>query len=163
MGRETMTAQAKIESMVGKEVVVSRLIDAPRERVFDAWVKPEKLAQWWGPYGFTNARCEIEARPGGRIFIQMIRDSDGKSFPLDGEVEIIEAPSKIVLRARGYNPANEKTTIEDRVTATFEEQDGKTLVTVHLYVLEVAPAFAEAAKRMDIGWSQSLQKLEGST
>ena len=158
-----MIATATIESFVGKEVVVSRLINAPRDRVFDAWVKPEKLAQWWGPHGFTNARCEIEARPGGKIFIQMIRDSDGKSFPLDGEVETVEAPSKIVLRARGYNPANEKTTIEDRVTATFEEQGGKTLVTVHLYVLEVAPAFAEAAKRMDIGWSQSLQKLEGTT
>jgi uncharacterized protein YndB with AHSA1/START domain len=158
-----MTAQAKINSMVGKEVVVSRLINAPRERVFDAWVKAEKLAQWWGPHGFTNARCEIDPRPGGKIYIEMIRDSDGKSFPLDGEVEIVEAPSRIMLRARGYNPANEKTTIEDRVTATFEEQAGKTLVTVHLYVLEVAPAFAEAAKRMDIGWSQSLQKLEGTT
>jgi uncharacterized protein YndB with AHSA1/START domain len=149
--------------MVGKEVVVSRLINAPRERVFDAWVKAEKLAQWWGPHGFTNARCEIDPRPGGKIYIEMIRDSDGKSFPLDGEVEIVEAPSRIMLRARGYNPANEKTTIGDRVTATFEEQAGKTLVTVHLYVLEVAPAFAEAAKRMDIGWSQSLQKLEGTT
>jgi uncharacterized protein YndB with AHSA1/START domain len=155
-----MTAMAKIDSMVGKEVVVSRLIHAPRERVFDAWIKPEKLAQWWGPNGFTNPRCEIDARPGGKIYIEMIRTSDGKMFPLDGEVEVIEAPSRIVLRARGYNAANDKTTIEDRVTATFEERDGKTLVTVHLYVLDVAPAFAEAAQRMDIGWSQSLERLD---
>ncbi|MBS4084945.1 MAG: SRPBCC domain-containing protein [Rhizobiales bacterium] len=155
-----MTAQAKIETMVGKEVVVSRLIDAPRARVFDAWIKPEKLAQWWGPDGFTNPRCEIDARPGGKIYIEMIRSSDGKMFPLDGEVEIVEAPSRIVFRARGYNPANDRTTIEDRVSATFEERNGKTLVTVHLYVLDVAPAFTEAANRMDIGWSQSLQRLE---
>lgn len=157
-----MTAQAKIESMVGKEVVVSRLIHAPRERVFDAWINPSKLAQWWGPHGFTNTRCEIDPRPGGKVYIEMIRASDGKMFPLDGEVEIVEAPSRIVLRARGYNPANDKTTIEDRVTATFTEQNGKTLVTVHLYVLEVAPAFMEAAKRMDIGWSQSLERLDRS-
>ena len=84
-------------------------------------------------------------------------------FPLDGEVEIVETPSRIVLRARGYNAADDKTTIEDRVTATFEDRDGKTLVTVHLYVLDVAPAFAEAARRMDIGWSQSLKRLEGTT
>lgn len=158
-----MTTAAKIDSMIGKEIVVTRLIDAPRERVFDAWVKPEKLAQWWGPNGFTNPRCEIDPRPGGKIYIEMIRSSDGKMFPLDGEVEAVEAPSRIVLRARGYNPANDKTTIEDRVTATFEERGGKTLVTVHLYVLDVAPAFAEAAKRMDAGWSQSLQRLEGTT
>jgi uncharacterized protein YndB with AHSA1/START domain len=158
-----MTAQAKIETMVGKEVVVSRLIDAPRARVFDAWIKPEKLAQWWGPDGFTNPRCEIDARPGGKIYIEMIRSSDGKMFPLDGEVEIVEAPSRIVFRARGYNPANDRTTIEDRVSAIFEERNGKTLVTVHLYVLDVAPAFTEAANRMDIGWSQSLQRLERNT
>lgn len=158
-----MTASAKIESMIGKEVVVSRLIDAPRERVFDAWVNPSKLARWWGPHGFVNPRCEIDPRPGGRIYIEMIRESDGRMFPLDGEVEIVEAPSRIVLRARGYNAANDKTTIEDRVTATFDDRDGKTLVTVHLYVLDMAPAFAEAARRMDIGWSQSLKRLEGTT
>jgi len=157
-----MTAAATIESMVGKEVVVSRLIDAPRERVFDAWINPTKLAQWWGPHGFTNTHCEIDPRAGGKVYIEMIRASDGKMFPLDGEVEIVEAPSRIVLRARGYNPANDRTTIEDRVTATFAEQDGKTLVTVHLYVLEVAPAFAEATQRMAIGWSQSLEKLDRS-
>jgi len=155
-----MTAVTKIESMAGKEVVVSRLIDATREQVFDAWINPAKLAQWWGPNGFVNPRCEIDPRPGGRIYIEMIRTSDGKMFPLDGEVETVEAPSRIVFRARGYNAANDKTTIEDRVTATFEERDGKTLVTVHLYVLDVAPAFTEAAKRMDIGWSQSLERLE---
>ena len=155
-----MAVAAKMESMIGKEVVVTRLIDAPRARVFDAWIKPEKLAQWWGPDGFTNPRCEIDARPGGKIYIEMIRSSDGKMFPLDGEVEIVEAPSRIVFRARGYNPANDRTTIEDRVSATFEERNGKTLVTVHLYVLDVAPAFTEAANRMDIGWSQSLQRLE---
>jgi uncharacterized protein YndB with AHSA1/START domain len=158
-----MTLTSTIESMVGKEVVVSRLIDAPRERVFDAWVKAEQLARWWGPHGFTNRRCEIDPRPGGRVFIEMVRDSDGVVFPLDGEVEVVEAPSRVVLRARGYNPANDKTTIEDRVTATFETRDGKTLVTVHLFVLAVAPAFMEAAKRMDIGWSQSLQRLEGAS
>lgn len=158
-----MTAQAKIESMIGKEVVVSRQIAAPRERVFDAWVKPEKLASWWGPDGFTNPRCEIDPRPGGKIYIEMIRSSDGKIFPLDGEVEIVEAPSRIVFRARGYNPANDRTTIEDRVTATFEERGGSTLVTVHLLVLDVAPAFTEAASRMDQGWSQSLQRLERNT
>lgn len=157
-----MTAQAKNQSMVGKEVVVSRLINAPREQVFDAWIKSEKLAKWWGPNGFRNPRCEIDARAGGKIYIEMIRESDGKMFPLDGEVEEIVAPSRIVLRARGYNPANDKTTIEDRVTATFEDRDGKTLVTVHLFVLAVAPAFAESASRMDIGWSQSLERLERS-
>jgi uncharacterized protein YndB with AHSA1/START domain len=157
-----MTAVAEIKSLIGKEVVVSRLINAPRVKVFDAWIDPKKLAQWWGPSGFTNPRCEIDPRPGGKIYIDM-RAPDGKIFPLDGEVEEVRAPERIVFRARGFNPNNEKTTIEDRVTATFEEQNGQTLVTVHLYILDVAPAFIQAAERMDVGWSQSLKRLEGAS
>jgi uncharacterized protein YndB with AHSA1/START domain len=157
-----MTAAAQIKSLIGKEVVVSRLINAPRAKVFDAWIDPKKLAQWWGPSGFTNPRCEIDPRPGGKIYIDM-RAPDGKIFPLDGEVEEVLKPERIVFRARGFNPNNDKTTIEDRVTATFEEKDGQTLVTVHLYILEVAPAFIQAAERMDIGWSQSLKRLEGAS
>jgi hypothetical protein len=49
------------------------------------------------------------------------------------------------------------------VTATFEEKNGQTLVTVHLYILDVAPAFVPAAERMEAGWSQSLQRLEGAS
>jgi uncharacterized protein YndB with AHSA1/START domain len=157
-----MTAAAQIKSLIGKEVVVTRLINAPREKVFDAWVDPRKLAQWWGPNGFTNPRCEIDPRPGGKIYIDML-SSDGKRFPLDGEVEEVRAPERIVFRARGFNPNSNNTTIEDRVTATFEEKNGQTLVTVHLYILDVAPAFVEAAERMDVGWSQSLKRLEGAS
>jgi uncharacterized protein YndB with AHSA1/START domain len=156
-----MTATAKVLPGPGYEVVVSRKINAPREHVFDAWVKSEKLAQWWGPNGFTNPRCEIDPRPGGKIYIEM-RSADGKIFPLDGMVEEVVAPERIIFTARGFNPNNNKTTIEDRVTATFAEKDGQTLVTVHLYVLEVAPAFIAAAERMEIGWSQSLKRLEDS-
>jgi len=157
-----MTAMAQIKSLIGKEVVVSRLINAPRVKVFDAWVDPKKLAQWWGPKGFTNPRCEIDPRPGGKIYIDM-RAADGTSFPLDGEVEEVRAPERIVFRARGFNPNNGNTTIEDRVTATFEEKNGQTLVTVHLFILDVAPAFIPAAERMEFGWSQSLNRLEGTT
>jgi uncharacterized protein YndB with AHSA1/START domain len=157
-----MTATAEIKSLIGKEVVVTRLINAPREKVFDAWIDPGKLAQWWGPKGFTNPRCEIDPRPGGKIYIDM-RSAEGKHFPLDGEVEEVRAPERIVFRARGFTASNGKTTIEDRVTATFEEKDGQTLVTVHLYILDVALAFVPAAERMDVGWSQSLQRLEGAS
>ncbi len=157
-----MTATAQLKSLIGKEVVVTRTINAPRAVVFDAWIDPKKLAQWWGPNGFTNPRCEIDPRPGGKIYIDML-SPDGKRFALDGEVEEVRAPERIVFRARGFNPKTNNTTIEDRVTATFEEKNGQTLVTVHLYILDVALAFVEAAERMDIGWSQSLQRLEGAS
>src|SRR5437773_9992095 len=54
-----------------RELVLTRVFDAPREVVFRAWTDPERLAQWWGPRGFTNPRCEWDARPGGAIRVDM--------------------------------------------------------------------------------------------
>jgi uncharacterized protein YndB with AHSA1/START domain len=49
-----------------RELVLSRVFDAPRELVFQAWTDPKHLAQWWGPKGFTNPVCEVDARPAVR-------------------------------------------------------------------------------------------------
>jgi uncharacterized protein YndB with AHSA1/START domain len=48
-----------------REIVVTRVIDAPREMVFEAWTDPEQVVQWWGPFGFTTTIHEMEVRPGG--------------------------------------------------------------------------------------------------
>jgi uncharacterized protein YndB with AHSA1/START domain len=48
-----------------REFAVTRVFDAPRRLVFQAWTDPKRVAQWWGPHGFTNPVCELEVRPGG--------------------------------------------------------------------------------------------------
>ncbi len=48
-----------------REIVTTRVFDAPRERVFRAWTDPDHLAKWWGPKGFTNTFQEFDMRPGG--------------------------------------------------------------------------------------------------
>jgi uncharacterized protein YndB with AHSA1/START domain len=45
-------------------MVFTRVLSAPRRLVFKAWTDPEHVAQWWGPYGFTNPVCEVDVRPG---------------------------------------------------------------------------------------------------
>jgi uncharacterized protein YndB with AHSA1/START domain len=50
------------------EIVVTRVFDAPRSRVFKAWTDPERMKQWWGPNGFTMPYCKIDLRPGGIPF-----------------------------------------------------------------------------------------------
>ncbi len=50
------------------EFVISRVIDAPRERVFKAWTDPADLKKWWGPKGFTVLVTKVDLRPGG-IFL----------------------------------------------------------------------------------------------
>ncbi len=48
-----------------RELVVTRIIDAPRDLVFKAWTEPEQVARWWGPQGFVTTHCDMDIRPGG--------------------------------------------------------------------------------------------------
>ncbi|HXP75753.1 MAG TPA: SRPBCC domain-containing protein, partial [Stellaceae bacterium] len=54
-----------------RTVVITRVFDAPRTLVFKAWTDAAHLARWWGPKGFTNPVCEVDARPGGGLRIVM--------------------------------------------------------------------------------------------
>ena len=58
---------AKNKDSLGRELIFTRILDAPRELVFKLWTEPHHLAQWWGPKGFTNPVCELDARVGGAI------------------------------------------------------------------------------------------------
>src|SRR6266576_3421118 len=69
-------------------LVLTRVFDAPRELVFKAWTDTKHMAQWWGPNGFTNPVCELDARAGGAIRIDM-RAPDGAVYPMKGVFEEI--------------------------------------------------------------------------
>jgi len=85
------------QSTVEREIVSSRLIDAPRERVFGAFSDPERLARWWGPAGFTNTFHQFEFRPGGRWRFTM-HGPGGTDYENESVFQVIEAPELIVLR-----------------------------------------------------------------
>ena len=66
--------------------------DAPRALVFKMWIEPKHMAQWWGPKGFTNPRCELDARVGGKIHIDM-RAPDGTVYPMSGTFREVKSPN----------------------------------------------------------------------
>src|SRR6202007_439781 len=66
-----------------RTVAITRLFDAPRERVFAAWTQPEHLARWFGPMRFTVPSCEIDPRPGG-VFRVCVRSPKGHDFWVRG-------------------------------------------------------------------------------
>jgi uncharacterized protein YndB with AHSA1/START domain len=66
-----MTATAATKPLSKRDLTISRVFDAPRGRVFKAWIDANHMAQWWGPQGFTNPVCELDVRPGGAIRIHM--------------------------------------------------------------------------------------------
>ncbi len=71
-----------------RELSLTRLIDAPRERVFGAWTT--RLPEWWGPHGMTTPTCEMDLRPGG-AFRTVMRAPDGTEYPARGLfLEVVE-------------------------------------------------------------------------
>jgi uncharacterized protein YndB with AHSA1/START domain len=78
-----------------REIVLSRVLDAPRELVFEALSKPEHIAHWWGRRRSTLVVCELDFRPGG-AWRFVTRESDGNEFAFRGEIREIERPVRVV-------------------------------------------------------------------
>jgi uncharacterized protein YndB with AHSA1/START domain len=117
-----------------RELVVTRVIDAPRVLVFKAWTEPEHIARWWGPQGYTTTFCEMEIRPGGSYRLCM-RSPDGVDRWKRGVYREIVPPERVVFTfawedADG-NPGHELLT-----TVTFTEQGAKTKLTLRQAVFE---------------------------
>ncbi|NDZ13224.1 polyketide cyclase [Variovorax sp. WS11] len=108
------------ESTDERAFIHSRLIDAPRERVFKAFSEPEHLARWWGPNGFTSTFQTFELRPGGHWRFVM-HGPDGADYPNENVFIEVVAPERLVLDHLS----------EDHhflMTITFTPQGNKTLV-----------------------------------
>jgi uncharacterized protein YndB with AHSA1/START domain len=146
-----------------RELTLTRVFDAPRELVFKAWTDEKLLAKWWGPKGFTNPIAELDARPGGSMNIVM-EDAEGliekgSRYPMTGTFQEIDEPSRLVFTSKAI--MNGKPIIENTATVTFEAQGGKTKMTLHVLVTHATPEAEMPLRGMEMGWSQSLDKLAG--
>jgi uncharacterized protein YndB with AHSA1/START domain len=125
-----------------QELVITRVFDSPRELAFKVWTDPKHLAQWWGPNGFTNPVCEVDARRGGAIRIHM-RGPDGTVYPMTGVYRKVVEPERLVFAS----------------SALDTEKDAKTALTVHSRVVTSTAEAAPYLKGMEEGWTQSLERL----
>src|SRR5260370_27201709 len=105
-----------------RELVVSRIIDAPRELVYEAWTDPKHLAQWWGPNGFSATMHSFEFRPGG-IWRFVMHGPDGRDYQNRITWDEIAAPERLVYRHGGDADVEP---VQFRTTVTFEAAGGKT-------------------------------------
>jgi uncharacterized protein YndB with AHSA1/START domain len=78
-----------------REIVIRRVLDAPRRLVFEAWTKPEHLARWFGKTDWTLAICEIDLRPGG-AWRFVLRGPDGSDMGMRGVYQEIAPPERLV-------------------------------------------------------------------
>lgn len=142
---------------VRQEVLITRVLDAPRALVFDAWTDSRHMARWWGPHGFTNPVCELDARPGGAIRIHM-RGPDGTVYPMTGVYREVVPPERLVFTSSALDEKGNPL-FEVLNTVTFTEQAGKTTLTLEARVLTSTAAGAPYLSGMEPGWTQTLDRL----
>jgi len=87
---------AGISTTTDRELVITRVIDAPRRLVFKAWTQPEHIARWWGPQGFATIHCEMDVRVGGTHRFGM-RSPQGTDHWKRGVYREIVEPERIVF------------------------------------------------------------------
>jgi uncharacterized protein YndB with AHSA1/START domain len=110
-----------------REIVLCRVINAPPERVFEAWTDPNQIRQWFGPAGFTTETLECDIRPGG-LWRFVYTGPDGKQWDNRMQFVRIEAPRLIEIE---HGSDKDDDPARFYVTITFDAQsNGKTVLTM---------------------------------
>ena len=119
-----MNASTAAERTSDRELVVTRTIDAPADLVFEAWTTPALFQRWWVPksFGLTLLSCELDVRVGGTY--RLVFQHGDATMAFFGTYREVTPPSRLVW-TNDEGDAGETIT-----TATFDERDGKTHITV---------------------------------
>ena len=123
--KESESQRTTVQKKSEREVVVTRLFDAPARLVFDAWSKPELFRKWWVPrsMGMTLRSCEMDVRTGGKYRL-VFGDDPANPMAFFGEYLDVVPDKRIVWTNGESGDAGSVTTV------TFEERDGKTLLVL---------------------------------
>jgi len=153
------------EKSAERELVITRIFDAPREVVWKAWTDAERMMRWWGPKGFTAPFCKIDFRVGG-VFHNCMRSPEGKDYWSTGVYREIVPLERIVCTdsfadEKGnvvpatYYDMSADFPLEMLLTVTFEGRGGKTRLTLRHGGIPAGGDRDDA----QAGWNQSLDKL----
>ena len=93
--RKNSPAAADATGTADREIVVSRVFDAPRELVWEAWTNPKHVANWWGPTGFSTTIEKMDVRPGGE-WKHVMHGPDGTDYPNHSVFIEVVKPERIV-------------------------------------------------------------------
>jgi uncharacterized protein YndB with AHSA1/START domain len=137
-----------------RELVITRVFDAPRSLVFKAWTEPEHMAKWFGPQGFTSTVLRNELRPGGAYRIYM-RGPEGDDHWMQGIYREIVEPQRLVMVGCWADAQGNPTRPETTLTLTFEDIGAKTKMTLHQTLFESVTARNEHQGC----WSSSFERL----
>jgi uncharacterized protein YndB with AHSA1/START domain len=137
-----------------QEVLITRIFNAPRERVFKAWTDPDEVAAWYGPdhMNIPHKKIRIDLRVGGRWELTMVQPGGDAEFAIGYEILELVEPELIVLRS---DPMPEAGMHEPTVVRVeFDDHGAKTRMT-----LSDGPLPAEGRGRAEAGYNAAFDKL----
>jgi uncharacterized protein YndB with AHSA1/START domain len=137
----------------GNTLTITRIFEAPRELVFQAWTDPEQLARWWGPEHLhtPSESVTVEPRVGGTWAATMVMDDGGQEFPTSAKFTSIDPPNGFML----HSEPNEIFPFASQLRVDFEEAGGGTRMTIVQHFDTESFDFGDSI----LGWGTSLEKL----
>jgi uncharacterized protein YndB with AHSA1/START domain len=136
------------EQIVAREIVTTRVLDAPRALVFESWTDPEQLRVWWGPRGFSNTFHHFDMKPGGAWRYTM-HGPDGSNY--ENEMEFVEVSEARIVIEHVSPP-------RFRLTVLLEELGDRTKITFR-QLFETAALREQIKGRAMQGNEDNLERL----
>ncbi len=141
-----------------KEITITRILNAPRNVVYNAWVNPVELAKWWGPRGFTTGLTETDPQAGGKLTIEML--GQGYKNMVTGVFLEVIPQQKIIYTTSAFADTQGVDTLKGYNEIKFEDYGkGKTKLTIYASIVKAPAELQAAMDGMNEGWSQSIDKL----
>jgi uncharacterized protein YndB with AHSA1/START domain len=152
---QAMTSPTSTSSTADREIVTTRLIDAPRELVFEAFTDPKHVGHWFGPDGFVTTTRSMDVRPRGK-WVFVMRGPDGTEWPNVVTYEEVVPPSRL-----SYLHGDEKESDMFHVTVTFDDEGGKTALTMRaVFKTSAAREFVARERGAVEGATQTVARLD---
>jgi uncharacterized protein YndB with AHSA1/START domain len=145
-------ATFKVTTPTDREIVLTRIFDAPRAAVFEAWTKAEHVKHWWDPSGVPLCACEIDLRPNGAF--RWVNGAHGEEHTFAGTYREITAPVRLVFTVKMF-PSRP----DPLATLLFSEDGRKTKLTMRIECSSIEDRDALLQMRIDVGTGRTLDNL----
>jgi uncharacterized protein YndB with AHSA1/START domain len=148
------------------ELILERVLDAPREKVWQAWTDPEMIKKWWGPNNVSIPECEIDLRVGGKIYIVMeagegMGPYQGTRWPMLGKFRVVAPNGELSYDVEAWTEGQkEETTIKQTTELILTEEDDKTKLKIRAMIHQAGPGARMAVEGMEYGFTEQLEKLK---
>ena len=141
-----------------RELILTRVINVPRAKLYRAWTEPEILKKWFAPSPWTTSKAELDVRPGGTSLVVM-RSPEGQEFPNQGlYLEVVKNEKLVFTDAfvNAWQPSEKAFMV---ATLTFEEHNGGTRYTARVQHWSAADREAHEKMGFHEGWGAALDQL----